>query len=202
MERAKFLRRANGHSYNLQEKAHINALHAIGLRGDLAGIPALLEVVAHPPDNYHLYTALHALGRLGDGQALGAIEDALRDIDDWEAQAFAQAVKARLQAQIAASSLSAPQGMEAAQGGIERFLHELNLTPAELNKGLANYLYDKQHTMHADINRETFALRQLADQIYRQRNEPLLRVAIERGINFQAEAGAAYKVQLALPGPQ
>jgi hypothetical protein len=199
----KMLRRADGYTYDSQEKkARLNALHAAGLKRDISCMPALLEVVSNPPDDFHLYTALHALGRLGDSQAFAALDSVMKDINDGEARGLAQAVRARLCAQLETSSLADPQDQEAAKAWTDRFLGELKITPAEINKGVALYIDRSKRSMHAEITRETFALRQLADQIYVQRNAPLLRLATERGIDFRADVASAYKVQLALLNPR
>jgi len=203
MGQTKILRRANGHAYNSPEKkARINALHAAGLKGDLSSMQALLEVVADPPDQFHLYTALHALGRLGDSQAITALESAMHDIDDDEARGFMKAVRARVTAQGETTEFADRHDQGTAQAWADRFLGELKLNPTELNKGVANYIDLGQHMLHAPINRETFALRELADQIYLQRDEALLHQAKGRGIKFEADPGAALKVQLALLTPQ
>jgi hypothetical protein len=195
------LQRAHGHAYNSPEKkSRINALHAAGLKGDLSFLPALLEVVADPPGHFYLYTALHALGRLGDSEAIPALDSALRAIDDWEAQHFVHAVKARIVAQVETAEFVGRQ--DQAEAWADGFLRALNITLADLNRGVAHYIDRNKHEMHAEINRETFALRELADQIYMQGDAALLRVVREQGIQFEVEPGSAIKVQLALLSPQ
>ena len=78
---------------------------------------------------------------------------------------------------------------------LREFLAALGTDSAGINAAVAQD--QAQPMLHKTVGVGTYALRSLADMIYRHRDMALAAAAKASGIDFEVEPGAKYKVQLA-----
>ena len=200
-----YIPRRNGHAYgDLDAIGHVDALHQAGLKHDRTQLPALLAAVSTPPDHFHFFTAVHALVRIGDPQALPALEQALhrfaaeknaQGYTDAEAQGYVEVARARLLADVEARKHSAVR--EQAQVRLSTFLATLQVDANTLNTTVAQ---DWKHWLAQGGEASTYAqyaIRELADMIYHTRDMAFAEAVKTAGVDFTTDAGAKYKVQLA-----
>jgi len=174
----------------------IHALHTAGLQHDRAQLPALLALVQEPTDHYFFYTAVHALARLGDPQALPALEAAIHKLaKDPEPCAYAEVARARLLADREAHRHSAHHAQ--VQARLTTFLDTLHLDAQTLNTTVAQDTKRLRDSDSEASTRAQYALRELADMIYHLRDLALAEAAKTAGIDFTTDMDAKYKVQLA-----
>ena len=193
------LTRTHGLAYrNVEDIRRLDALHQAGLAQDHSQLPTLLGVVKNPPDHFQFFTAVHSLARLGDPQALPDVESAMRRyaVADKEASDYAEVARARLLGEVEAHKHPGTTRQQA-QVRLSAFMSALNLDADTLNTEVAKNLRHLLLNGGETYVRETYALRELADIVYLKRDLALATAAKQAGINFDLDAGAKYKVQLA-----
>lgn len=187
----------NAHAYlRLEDIQQVDALHQAGLKHDKSQLPLLLKTAADPPDHFHFLTAVHALARIGDRQALPILNQAIQTLEDKEARDYAQVARARLLAKAEADKHSGLR--QQADARLNAFFTALGLDVASLHAAI---LRDKNKDdvrlpPEPDI-RELYALRELADMIYHEHDMALADAAKQAGVNFGLDVGAKYKAQIA-----
>ena len=194
---SKPLRHKNGHVYrDFDDIGRVDALHQAGLKHDRTQLPALLAAVSTPPDHFHFFTAVHALVRIGDPQALPALDAAIQRLaDDKEPCEYAEVARARLLADGEAQKHTGQR--QQAQTRLSTFLATLQLDANTLNVTVTR---DWEHWMSNGgeaSTRAQYAMRELADMIYHTRDMAFAEAVKTAGVDFTTDAGAKYKVQLA-----
>ena len=172
---------------------HAALLRQAGLLRDRSQVPALIHELETVSDDLHLYSTLHSLAQIGDMSALPAMDALLKRPGLGEHYSYAIVARARLIAEGKAEKVAGPQGKASAR--LREFLAALGTDAAGINAAVVK---DKaQSTFHKTIGVGTYAIEGLADMIYRHRDMALADVAKASGIDFDAEPGAKYKIQLA-----
>ena len=173
---------------------HAATLRQGGLRRDRSQVPVLIQELETVSDDLHLYSTLHSLAQIGDVSALPTIEALIQKPGlDLQGQSFAKVARANLIAEGKAENVSDPQ--QKASVRLREFLAALGTDAAGINAAVA---HDQALPMlHKTVGEGTYAIEGLADMIYRHRDMALADVAKASGIDFDAEPGAKYKIQLA-----
>ncbi|MDQ2686277.1 MAG: hypothetical protein M3Y28_00245 [Armatimonadota bacterium] len=182
-----------------QDARNIAALHRAGLKGDRSQVPQLIAALKDATHLDYRYAALHALAQMGARDALPQFE-ALRPKSimlqsaDPDLSNYAEAARARLLAESSTQAISNPN--QRAQSKLHKFLVESGLDIPGLNTALT-----AQERLRADregtLPMRIYALRELADMIYQDRDQALAKEVQAQGIRFDQDAPSALKVDLA-----
>lgn len=188
-------------SLSTDDSKSVLQAHLAGLSGDTTQISAIIDLLSQPLHPAKHETAMLALARLGAVQALPQFDDVMKAKDVPDVTAFALTARARLVAENQAASVSRGPSRAAK---VARFYQELNLSPQDLNRALADYQQNYKGKLHVTVPTATVvgqdAVEQLADMVYHDRFASASDYASLSGIaavNFSAEPPAALKMRLA-----
>jgi hypothetical protein len=188
-----------------EQSARQARLRKIGMTGDVSQKSRLVAALNNPINEREVINAIDALLRLHAPETLTFAQRILAETELPELRNYVEVAAARYKAERTyRRSLKRPPSEQDSQHLAEDFLFDflrnLHLDVPQLNEGV---LQDKAivkglHATHLTVNKETLALRQIAEVIYRYRDRALANVATNWNIRFDVDAGAALKWRLAL----
>ena len=179
-----------------KQSTELATLRRAGLQGDRSQIATLINNLTAPAHRAYVQTSLHALAQLGATEALPAIDKVCRDTSDRDNQGYARVARARLIAESGA--LGSVEGKVEASAKMSRFYQELALTPAELNTGLSH----NQSASYQPQPMEVYAVREIADMVYRGSYADYAALPGVAQVDFHADAPAALKMRLSAIVPE
>lgn len=185
-------------------------MHLAGLRGDRTQVPDMIKALESPVHWGYSITALHALARLGEVQALPVIEQKYMPRSIMAAGSgsiegnYAQAARARLLAESSVRGM--PGGKAKAAAKVARFYQELGMTAADLvpfsprPQSLSLPPSDSRiyAVTHGDARTPAFyAMCELADVVYEGPYEDYAALPDVARVDFTKDYGLALKMRLA-----
>ncbi len=188
-----------------ETELHLVQMRAAGLWRDASKLPMLIQSARETTNGWHILTALHSLAQIGGPQALQTVGEVVRSILDTDyVYDYAMAVHARLLAHEAAHNSGTAVDGERAQVWLAAYLRTLGYADANALNAAAKVDSEISywHRKEPGPGLAAYALQELADAIYHDRNAALLQAAKTNGINFDINTGAWYKVQLMPLTPQ
>lgn len=192
-----------GHLNN-EDANLIAAIRQAGIKGDNTKTQTIIESLKRPTHRTYVYTCLHALAQLGAIEALPTIDTVIQNSQDQEGSNFARVAKARLIAEDSAKTII--DNRTRAVTKTKRFYKELSLTPADLNAGLKasqSPITDENGRIsiatggHKPHSVELYAVRELADLVYKDGYKDFADLAEVDQVDFQQDYASALKMRLA-----
>lgn len=187
------------------------------LRGDRTHIPQMIAKLREQPNPLYIYTALHALARLGATEALPDIEALLttyRPSDDMSA--YIRASIARLQteagrdadtAALATFDALTPARRASVQARsrakVEQFLALAGIAPQEIGTAMSAYTQRKTQVLQKGRREEVrppqeyFLLHEVADILYQSHIPGTQARQAFPDLDFAADPGSEFKAKLA-----
>ena len=158
-------------------------------------IPELITIVQKEDAIELILIAIRSLSWLGVSEALPDIDVVLKDHGKREDKQFPISdylliFRARLIAE-AGSKEGTPE--QKAETKLRLFLESLHLTVESINTIVA-----KEKETFYEVNLETLALREIADMIYRSKDEALLQLTRKQELKFSIDEPADVKIRLSL----
>ena len=204
------------------EEDRVAGLREAGLRNERTKISTLIAALQHPARyavltmDTEVKTALHALAQMGATEAIPAIDTLIKDTEVkglliWhlnpdQIHDIAKAAKARLLAEAKAQDIE--DSAKQARAKVDEFYRQLGVTPIEFKQAtdqLTGSDTDYQHGVHGRyVGSVTFyALRELADMIYRGNYRDYMSLATVKTLDFSKDMAAALKLKAAqVPKPE
>jgi hypothetical protein len=179
----------------LTDGEHLARMRLAGLKGDRTAIPALIKALKNPTHQYDRHTAMRALAQLGATEALPAIEEVMRSATDASIRNFAQVIRARLVAEDSTKTIQDP--VEQANAKTNRFMELLGTDVTRLNKSVSQQIEPLRSSLYPTIGTELYALRELADMVYRNRDLTLAEQLQGLNVRFDDDWASALKMRLA-----
>lgn len=184
-------------------------LRQAGLYGNRSLIPELLDVVKKReanPKTDQIRTALRSLCILGAREVLPHLEKDIAKLTEIMQNSkglentfnYAEVCRARLLAEAGTRNMR--DDASRAKEKLRLFLGAVKLDVPEIN--VSTQKKTRLSMMHEypglAITRETMALREIADMIYRHRDKSLLALVKKQELNFDVDYASALKIRLAL----
>jgi hypothetical protein len=173
-----------------------------GIHHDRTLILKLLETLQKSQHAMDVFIAMRALCALGAEEALPEMDRIITEYTDYDNDVvrYTQVCRARLVAEAGVRSLA--KGELRASEKLRLFGDALHLDSEQINTIVAKEKEKRILRMHVvagmEVSQETIALREIADMIYRARDEALLTLARKQGLKFDLDTFAGVKVKLAL----
>ena len=210
--------------FNSADDDRVAGLREAGIRNDRTKIPALLDALQHPVKyamlvsmNNEVKTALHALAQMGATEAIPSINTLIKatevkgfmlwNVSPDQIHDIAKAAKARLLAEAKASNIE-DSAMQA-RAKVNEFYRQLGMTPIEFKQAtdkLTGSEYDTSRH-YSDYSPYAgsvtfYALRELADMIYRGNYRDYMTLATVKTLDFSKDPATALKLKVAqVPKP-
>lgn len=181
---------------NWDQGIQAQAIRTAGLRGDRFQIPAITAWLQKPPHPDFIPTALHALARLGATEALPTIDALRQQRPNWGGD-FGTVARARLVAEASSKAESDPTRQAAMK--VDRFYHELGLSPAELTSTVSRYRPEqpKASDSYSLPPLEVYAMRELADIVYMGSYSAYAALPGVADVDFSKDYPSFLKIRLA-----
>lgn len=188
-----------------QDATRITAIRQFGLKEERSQIPMLIALLEKPGHPYFKYAAVHALAQMGAVEALPIFDTLLpttimKVSSDADLTNFTRVAKARLLAENNARGIVDAKGRAAAKAS--HFMTELGVDVDQLNTAQTLNKELSQRTTHAATMTNLYALRELADMVYKDKDVALADHLRESGIRFDTDVPSEWKIRLAALTPQ
>jgi hypothetical protein len=165
-----------------------------GLSRDQSRVPTVVAMLRNPKHRYDAYTALRALSHLSPVNAVVYTDEFLAATQDERHHTFLLAVRARVMAQQSASGIADPRIR--AQTIVDRMFQELGINPDGATL-VARSFTESKPLKGYKVPIEVYAIRELADLAYTDRELLIPEVARSRGIGFEHDYPSLVKEKLA-----
>ena len=180
--------RSNVRSEDAQQLTDITAA---GLNHDMSQTSVIVLALNNPPHPDFKKAALLALARLGAVDAEPSVNSVIAGSDN-DTSSYAKAALARLKAENVAQDESGTAGAAARTSA---FLQFSGLTVAQINQAVGEH-YKNGGKCIGPQPVEVYALREIADMVYQDKESDFAKVTAISNLNFEQDYPALLKVQL------
>lgn len=181
------------------EAVRVAVLRYVGLARDSSKVDVLIAELKKPGHIDASYAAIRSLAQLGAQKGIDAINEIASKNRNNELANFAVVARARIRADAASGNIADPVARALVK--LDIFLKDLAMDANLLNTRAKEDAKHLKVIIDAETRTGLFALREIADMIYRNSDGALLTVANARNLDFSIDSGSQLKIFLAPLSP-